>query len=263
MAPYDPSEAATFMFDVRAVYEGMFSSAEQDKFTLLTIDFRYPFPFDLPTLAHFYRSSRVFIHTTADERRCRVAAYGWAAGLPVVGRASVGSLIPRERRHPPFFYEVGADDDYATAVERALGEYDPEADFEPVRAATSIAETPALLDRKLAETFAEKGYRPNSAPLAIRAADIRLGRHHGFGDHANAVPQLLGDFLRYLADRSPADLASDLAEPDPERFVSALPGYESPPELLMTPDAPPPSIGILDLAAAQVAGLLRRSGARV
>jgi hypothetical protein len=261
MAPYDPSEAATFMFDVRDIYESMFSASEQDNFTLLTLDFRYPFPLDLPTLAHFYRSSRMLIHTPADERRCRVAAYAWAAGLPVIARASVGSLLPRELRRSPFFYEVGPDDDYAGAVEHALSEYDPGADFGPVRAVTSVDETPPLLDQRLAEVFTQRGRLVNTAPLTIQAADIRLGRHHGFGDHPGTVPQVLGDFLRYLEERPEEELADDLQQPDPERFVAALPVYKSRPELLFTPDAPVPD-GIWQLVANQVAGWLGRAGAR-
>jgi len=261
MAPYDPRQATTFMFEVRDVYESMFSKSEQDKFTLLTLDFRYPFPFDLPTLAHFYRSSRMFMHTTADERRCRVAAYAWAAGLPVIGRASVGSLLPGELRRSPFFYEVGPDDDYVGAVEQALSEYAPGADFGPVRAVTSIDETASLLDQRLAEVFTQQGRLPNSAPLAVRAADIRLGRHHGFGDHPGAVPQVLDDFLRYLDERPPEELADDLQQSDPELFVAALPAYQSRPELLGTPEAPTPS-GIWHSAANQVAGWLARAGAR-
>jgi hypothetical protein len=69
ICPVPPNGGAGSMRDVRARYEKIFSHFEQERFTLLTTDFRYPFPFDLPTIAHFYRSSRTFVHSAPDERR--------------------------------------------------------------------------------------------------------------------------------------------------------------------------------------------------
>lgn len=94
----DPGVLGTLEDD----YVKRFSYAERRLFSLLTLRHDYPFPLDLPTLAHLYRSSRAFVHFAPDERRCRVAGYAWAAGLPVVAMASVGSLLPPEDRRPPF-----------------------------------------------------------------------------------------------------------------------------------------------------------------
>jgi hypothetical protein len=70
----------------RDTYEKLFSDAEQDRFNLLTLDFRYPFPFDLPTLAHFYRSSRVFAHFALDDPEMTLAE-GSETRAPVRTRA--------------------------------------------------------------------------------------------------------------------------------------------------------------------------------
>ena len=116
MPPYDPAEAKTVFYGIRESYSKLFDEDEQDRFTLLTMDWRYPFPLDLPTLAHFYRSSRVFVHTADDERRCRVAAYAWSSGLPVVGLPPIGSLLSKDLRRPPWFFEARRDRDFAPLI---------------------------------------------------------------------------------------------------------------------------------------------------
>jgi hypothetical protein len=228
MPPYRRSERETVLYDVRERYESMFSDDEQSLFTLLTVDFRYPFPFDLSSLAHFYRSSRVFIHTANDERRCRVAAYAWAAGLPTVASAAVGSLLPEQLRREPFFYEVGADDQYDVqlerAVERARAE---ELDFSEVRGEFACDYTVPRIDRELMSLAGgEAAY--STAPIYGSGLDIRLGRHHGIGVNRNSVPQTVSDFVRFLSDASVGEIARTANAPDPELAIAAVPGYESP-----------------------------------
>ena len=118
--PYDPNEEKTVFYKIRDVYDKMFSENEKDFFTLLTIEYRYPFPFDLDTLAHFYRSSKVFVHTADDERRCRVAAYAWASGLPVVGMDCVGGLLPLEARRSPYMFECKRYADFPDQIIKAI-----------------------------------------------------------------------------------------------------------------------------------------------
>src|ERR1041384_6685734 len=107
------------VLDVRALYESMFSLEEQERFTLIATDLRYPFPFDMQTLAFFYRSSRVFAHFASDERRCRVASYAWASGMPVVAMAPVASLLPASLRKPPYFFEATSFSDFPDLIIRA------------------------------------------------------------------------------------------------------------------------------------------------
>ena len=65
--------------NLRQFFESMFTRPERQRFTFMTMDWDYPFPLDLETLAHFYASSKVFVHAAPIERRCRTAAY--AVGL--------------------------------------------------------------------------------------------------------------------------------------------------------------------------------------
>jgi glycosyltransferase involved in cell wall biosynthesis len=228
--PSEPAEREpTFLHDVRERYEALFDARERRLFTLLTTDFDYPFPFDLPTLAHFYRSSRVFIHPADEERRCRVAAYAWAAGSPVVGMASIGSLLPAAVRSEPWFCEVreGTAAEYADQIERALEIQ--RAGFDPVagRRMVSVEYTVPALEEHL-QRIAQESARPLSAvPVGSHALDIRLGRHHGIGHNPNSVPQTIADFVRYLAERTDVALARDLKAVDPERAIAALPEWRS------------------------------------
>lgn len=229
MPPYSSREERTVLYAVRSRYEAMFSEEEQSLFTLLTTDFRYPFPFDLPTLAHFYRSSRVFIHTADEERRCRVAAYAWAVGAPVVGMASVGSLLTDGVRCPPWYFEVGSDDEYADQVEAALAAAAKGFDPLPARTEVSVEFTTRTLARQLADVAAAAGRPLGSQPLVARALDIRLGRHHGIGYNRNSVPQTATDFVRYLRDRPDPAIVGDAAAPDPELAIAMLDAWRSKP----------------------------------
>jgi glycosyltransferase involved in cell wall biosynthesis len=227
MPPYSSSERETVLYDVRDRYDAMFSEFEQDLFTLLTLDFRYPFPFDLPTLAHFYRSSRVFVHPANDERRCRVAAYAWAAGLPVVAAASVGSLLPLPLRREPYFFEVGATESYDRQLERAVERARNERlDFAELRRELVSEHTVARLDRELAALAVPNGGY-SEAPILGSGLDIRLGRHHGIGLNRNSVPQTVADFVRYLATRGDGEIARDVQVSDPERAIAEIDGYRS------------------------------------
>jgi glycosyltransferase involved in cell wall biosynthesis len=227
MPPFSSRETRTVVYDVRERYESMFDEREQKLFTLLTTDFRYPFPFDLPTLAHFYRSSRVFIHTADQERRCRVAAYAWATGLPVVAMASVGSVLPPGQRRAPWFYEVGAGDSYADQVEAALACATAGFDAMPGRSAVSAEHTLPSLERHLRSLAEGGGRRLGDRPIVSQALDIRLGRHHGVGHNRNSVPQTVADFVRYLEEQSDEAIAAVVAQPDPEEAIAALPTWQS------------------------------------
>jgi glycosyltransferase involved in cell wall biosynthesis len=220
-----PSMTDATVTDVRARYDELFAPAEQDLFNLLTLDFRYPFPFDLETLAHFYRSSRAFVHFAPDERRCRVAAYAWATGIPVVGMAPVGSLLSPGLRRPPYFHEVG---DYAQFPERILEALDAArepADFEPVRREVAPPDTVRLLFARISELTRRVPEQPSSTNTALDGLDIRLGRHHGLPSGTNAVPMTVLDLAQLLAS-------------DPQRVEAAV-QTAADPEATLAEGAPP------------------------
>jgi len=220
MPPYDKAARHTVLYDVRDRYDARFSATEQDRFTLLTMDYRYPFPLDLSTLAHFYRSTRVFAHFADDERRCRVAGYAWATGNPVVGVEAVGSLLSPSLRRPPQFYEVdraGDPEAFARAIVSACQPADGY-DLVATRAEVSETQTRDLLRRRLDELFDDVGAA--SARMALDGLNLRLGRHHGLSEGANRIPMHLGAFLRRLQQVDDA-LVEEMSAPDPELAIAA------------------------------------------
>ena len=206
---------------VRDSYEELFSDAEQDRFNLVTLDFRYPFPFDLPTLAHFYRSSRVFAHFAPEERRCRVAGYAWATGLPVVGMAGIGSLLPPELRAEPVFFQVDAPDKFAQQIIAAVdAATDGELDFDAPRRHVSGAHTHKALKRDLSIRFPQVGPNASEREYALAGLDIRLGRHHGLDAGNNVVASSVGELLDILATDEPAVRDAVAESDDPEMTLA-------------------------------------------
>jgi hypothetical protein len=202
----------------------MFSEEEKDRFTLLTLDYRYPFPLDLETLAHFYRSSRVFVHTADEERRCRVAAYAWASGVPVVGMSCVGSLLPKELRTPPYFYQTSAYPEFPDRIVEALSAQSTSGthrDCQKVRECFSVEYTRARLAENLARLADSSHLQFGADRLALCNLDIRLGRHHGIGSGPNTVSMSLADFIGVLLDQEDV-VARALKQRDPEREVERL-----------------------------------------
>jgi hypothetical protein len=211
--PYDEASRDTVLYELEDLYVEMFSDAERRRFNLLALRHDYPFPLDLETLAHFYRSSKVFTHFAPDERRCRVAGYAWAAGLPVVAMDAVGSLLSPALRHPPYFFEAETYDDFPDQVLRALESglaETPEAANEFLTARTSGA-----LKARLADGFGVSG----DGAWALTGLDIRLGRHHGIGDGPNTIPMRVPELIELLADEDRVSSALATAE-DPEMTLA-------------------------------------------
>ena len=221
MPPYDEADADTVFYDVRDFYEELFSEEERERFDLLTLDYDYPFPFSLEALAHFYRSSKVFVHFAPDERRCRVAAYAWTTGMPVVAMAAVGSLLPPELQRPPHFYEATSYETFHEQIAEALSA--PPADHSELRSLFLESETGDELRRQLAASFPDAGLE--AGDYALDGLGIRLGRHHSLGgEFANSVPMPVDKLVGLLAKDEPAVRAAVSDESDPER---ALAGDES------------------------------------
>jgi hypothetical protein len=212
MPPYRKEDEVTVLYDVRQLYEELFNEEERKTFTLLTLDFDYPFPFDLESLAHFYRSSKAFVHFAPDERRCRVAAYAWVTGLPVVAMEPVGSLLPPELRRPPFFYEA---ESYGAFPERIVEAVEAAAaDFAEPRGHFLETDTRTKLRRQLCERFPDAGLGSDDG-YSLEVLGIRLGRHHGLVPGPNQVPASLASLVDVLADEDRVRRAVDQAR-DPE-----------------------------------------------
>lgn len=207
---------------LRALYESLFDPSEREYFTFLTMDFDYPFPLDLPTLAHFYRSSRVFVHSAPDERRCRVAAYAWASELPVVGKACVGSLLPRHLRVPPYFFEVDAFEEFPDAIMRAVEAAGGAIDFSPVRSVVASDSARATFEdhlRLLSETY---DWHLSDSSISIANLDLRMGRHHGLAYGRNRVGQDIVMFVGALMELGDGEIWKISQQNDPEVVLAKL-----------------------------------------
>jgi hypothetical protein len=192
--PYVEADRETVLYELEDLYVEMFSDAERRRLNLLALRHDYPFPLDLETLAHFYRSSKVFTHFAADERRCRVAGYAWAAGLPVVAMEPVGSLLPQGLRRPPYFFEAESYDEFPGLILNAL-ESGP-VDDQAAASRVLTSQTVAVLEARLEADFGVTG----DQGWAVAGLDIRLGRHHGLGPRPNAVPMRVERLVEALGD---------------------------------------------------------------
>jgi hypothetical protein len=229
MPPHDPAEEATVFFGLEDAYLERFSREERQLFTLLTIRRDYPFPLDLPTLAHLYRSSRAFAHFAPDERRCRVAAYAWATGLPVVGTDAVGSLLRAPIRVPPAFRQVHDAGEYADRIAEAIDEPGDPAAHAQAAEYFSPASVVGALRGQLDALFPGSGLgRPEG--YSTTGLGIRLGRHHGLSSGPNRVPMSVPQLAAALAadDGHVARLVASVD--DPELALAESAGGESQPE---------------------------------
>jgi hypothetical protein len=220
MPPYDPSEEKTVFYKIRDEYDKLFSEAEKDLFTLLTIDYRYPFPFDLDTLAHFYRSSKVFVHTADDERRCRVAAYAWASGIPVVGMECVGSLLPEKYCREPYYFKPDTYRDFPRKiVEAVISQASITWNQSAMDDAFSEPRTVVTLDLYLSEMAGRRGLPYQTGNLFDRDLSIRLGRHHSGVDSPNGLSPRLKEFVRWISTNQ-GRVQQFASSGDPERAIS-------------------------------------------
>lgn len=208
--------------NIRSIYDSMFLGVEQEIFTLLTIDFRYPFPLDLPTLSRFYRASRIFVHSAPDERRCRVAAYAWASGMPVVGMAPVGSVLNPGMRHSPFFFEITSYDEFPEKITLALEAARVHCDFSSLQSEVAAAKSVVRFESLIADIFTKSGLLAPSSGGWLNGLDIRLGRHHGLSAGVNRVEQDISGFFEYLLLASDLDLQRLKKYDDPELEIATI-----------------------------------------
>jgi hypothetical protein len=100
-------------------YEKLFCRSEKELFTLLNPQSNFPFTFSRQELSLFYLSSRSYVHFADVETRCRVAAYAFCAGIPVIGHSMIANILTEELAVEPTFYEV-KNDDYVTSILEAI-----------------------------------------------------------------------------------------------------------------------------------------------
>ena len=222
----ESNPSPTVFCKIRDEYDKIFTEEEKNIFTLLTTDYRNPFPFDIATVSQFYKLSKVFVHSADEERRCRVAGYAWACGMPVVSMESVASLLPKEKQHKPFSYIAKRYEDFPALIEEAVELVNSDT-FNQQLMQEGIEETSELFTKeKLKEELSKycNGIEEDSK-YALKNLDIRLGRHHGLGDNTNSVGWSIETLLNYLEHQPISEMSEDIKHPDPERLITKYVKY--------------------------------------
>lgn len=204
-------------YDIREYYNHLFNKEEQEDFTLLTTNFNSPFPFNRETLAVFFKNSKVFLHCAENEKRCRIAAYAWCAGLPVIAKDCVGSILPPHLHTPPGYYKVDKDSDYPKLILEALNHNQP---FNP------LAYQQVLSEKYSCETLKDKFihlYKKLNFPfigeLLKQNLDMRLGWHHeNLGGNINGIPQSISNFIDSVLNFKESDNCALKFLPYPEKY---------------------------------------------
>ncbi len=212
----------TVLYDIRDYYEAMFTVEERQRFMLLTTNFDSPNPFDRETLSVFFKNSKVFLHCAVEERRCRIAAYAWSAGLPVIAKSCVASILPEDLRQMPGYFEVKEDEEYADSILRALALL-PSFNPQEYRGNLSESYTVDRLKDHLSSIFEELNI-PFHGKLLGQNLDRRLGWHHqAIGGLTNGLSQGFAEFfdeLEKLIDFGPDRIIIIESNPYPERVIA-------------------------------------------
>lgn len=215
----------TFYWNIREDFESIFNEAERKKFNLLTTDYNDEFPFDLETLSYFYKSSKIFVHSADNERRCRVVGYAHAAGMPVVCMKDPASLLQEKHQIEPLVYLAKNYDQFPKKIVEALKFYNSDGYGEKLMSEaikiSSEIYTKDLLIKELNNILSVDG-KPGSGIESFNLNNLssRLGRHHGLGNHDNSIGWSLDKFLNYLEKQPEGNMKKDVKEDDMEIFIS-------------------------------------------
>jgi len=215
-----PTKEGTDLHDIRQRFEALFSADERRFCTLMTMEWDNPFPLDLETLAFFYRASRVYVHPAPEERRCRVAAYAWASGMPVVARENVASILPPQLRRKPFWFSFDDPARMADAILAALDGAEADAQWDEVGSEFRTSGSVRRLASYLENLARARGETLSLQPINELGLDIRLGRHHGIASGPNTVEQAVQSFCRQLTHLPDGDIARFAGASDPEAALA-------------------------------------------
>jgi glycosyltransferase involved in cell wall biosynthesis len=228
LCPVPPAnKEGTHLHDIRQRFEAMFSSEERRFFNLMTMEWDNPFPLDLETLAFFYRSSGVYVHSAPNERRARAGAYAWATGMPLVSRENIASILPEPLRRRPFWFEYDEPAQMADAILAAVDSEVADRQWDDVANEFSTCDSARRLEVALQALARRRGETLSSAPINPLGFDLRLGRHHEVGGGTNQVDQSITIFCKDLLTLPSASLAEFVKRSDPELAMAERFALES------------------------------------
>ena len=198
LCPVPPDKKKEYK-KLRIKFEELFSFNERSLFNFLPLFEDYPFYFDLKTLSHFYKNSKIFVHTAPSERRCRVAAYAFACGLPVVGKENVGSILDNSLQKEPTFYKV-SNNNFSSQIESSLKKYNNlninQESINIFKNSLSVLK----LKKMFKEYFDTKGIILEGKWFCENL-NLRLGSHFGIGNGPNLYSKSIEGLLIDLMNK--------------------------------------------------------------
>ena len=181
--------------DPKSIYLNMFSREERKNFVCLFLDYDYPFTLSKEVLSHFYKSSKVFLHTSNNERHPRVCSYAWASGMSVVGYPNLSTFLPSEFNQEPYFYDVTSDNQYVHRIIQAIEKPITKADYDKIKYYVGEKFSIQTLKGKLEHLFKMKKYQFTDSNIYWKNLDFRMGRHCeiSLGDNSLkiSIPELM------------------------------------------------------------------------
>lgn len=213
-------KGSTTFCNVRDEYDNLFSEEEKKFFTLLTTDYNNSFPFDLRTLSFFYKSSKIFVHSADNERRCRVVGYAHASGMPVVCLEDPASLMPKTLQKTPLVYVARNYKDFPHLIDNAIEYVDSKSySIDDMLPAIKECSQTFSLERLKENLDNYLGLRTNLDEYNFNDLDIRLGRHHGLGENRNSCGWSIESLVNYLSGQPKEQINKDINEKDIEKYV--------------------------------------------
>ena len=82
-------------------YIKTFSESQRQNFLLMAPK-GFEHPYSMHTISWFFNNSKIFVHTSPSERRCRTMAYAVKSGCYCIGTADTLSILPARYRMFPF-----------------------------------------------------------------------------------------------------------------------------------------------------------------
>jgi glycosyltransferase involved in cell wall biosynthesis len=199
--------------DPKSIYLNMFTREERKNFLALFFDYDYPFTVSKEFLAHFYKSSKIFLHAANEERHPRVCSYAWASGIPVVGYKNLATFLPAQFQTQPFFYQVNHDGEYVDAILKALDNTMP---YDDIKYYVSEKYSVEIFKNKLKNLYGNHNLTFDEDNMYLKNLDFRMGRHCSIslGDNRLdiSIPELMLKCTTHQINPSTSDLEKEIIQ---------------------------------------------------
>jgi len=187
--------------DPKQLYLDTFTREERKRFVPLFFDYDAPFSVDKHFMAHFYKTSKVFVHTANGERHSRVCSYAWSSGIPVVGHGNLALFLPKQFRAQPYFYESNSDDLYVPQILKALKRSKNPMPYDEIKYHVNEVYSIHTFADRISKIPGSEGHVFTVDELYGRNLDIRMGRHCeisvGENSLKSSIPELMEAAIKH------------------------------------------------------------------